>query len=153
MGAKRFNMFLLYSMMLIPNTIANLAKASRTKYQSNQIGQCSANKIRTWIGMGEQREKGQLVGRQAESKKEKWFNLAVVLLQPHHQGKALFNFFVSFDQTVSSSGIVSCSVRWQKLRCRQTIPLLLGRRMHKSCSVTVPLRVPITRARAGKVSD
>lgn len=65
MEAERVNIFLLYSMMLIPNTIANLANASRTKYQSNQIGQFSANKIRTWIGMREQREKEQLAGRQA----------------------------------------------------------------------------------------
>lgn len=37
------------------NTIANLAKTSRTEYRSNQIGQLSANKVRTWIRMGEQR--------------------------------------------------------------------------------------------------
>lgn len=134
MEAKRLNIFLLYSMMLIPNTIANLAKASRTKYQSNQIGQFSANKIRTWIGMREQREKEQLAGRQAESREEKWFNLAVVLLEPSHQGKALFNFFVSFDQTVSWSGMVSCSVRWQELRCRQTTPLLQQKLLSHSAS-------------------
>lgn len=123
-------------------TIANLAEASRTAYRSNQIGQFSANKVRTWIGKGNrggkrEREREithwQAAGRQTESKKEKWFNLAVVLLQPSHQGKALFNFFVSFDQTVSLSGMVSCCVRWQELRHRQTILLLLGKGMYKSC--------------------
>lgn len=68
------------------NTIANLAKASRTEYRSNQIGQFSANKVRTRIGMGnrggkrEREREGerereithwQAAGRQTESKKEK----------------------------------------------------------------------------------
>lgn len=76
-----------------------LAKASRTKYQSNQIGQFSANKFRTRIELVDGRERERAIGRCAgkqKVKKKKWFNLAVVLLQPSHQGKALSNFFVCF---------------------------------------------------------
>lgn len=58
-------MFLLHPVTPIPNTITNLGKPSRTEFQSDQIGQFSANKVRTRIETGEVGEKRgeQLVGR------------------------------------------------------------------------------------------
>lgn len=66
MATKRLNMFLLGPVTPIPNTITNLGKASRTGFQSDQIGQFSSNKVRTRIGTGELREKTrEAIGRRA----------------------------------------------------------------------------------------
>lgn len=66
-------MFLLHPVTQIPNTITNLGKASRTEFQSDQIGQFSANKVRTRIGTGELRGKKKrgAIGRQAARRRAK----------------------------------------------------------------------------------